>query len=90
MYGWEKPDNELEESFTVIDVPKTKWAVFTYNGEHMDGLPKIWTYIYTSWLYTTEYKIDDHIIIEKESWIDENMNLLRAEVWLPIKNDSNE
>ncbi len=85
MYGWEKPDHELEASFTVVDVPETTWAVFTYKGEHMEGLPKIWTYIYTSWLYASDYKIGDHIIIEKESWIDENQNVLRAEVWLPIK-----
>ena len=84
MYGWEKPDHELEESFTVVDVPRTTWAIFTYIGEHIEGLPKIWTYIYTNWLYTSDYKIGDHIIIEKESWIDENMNVLRAEVWLPI------
>ncbi len=85
MYGWEKPDHELEGAFTVLEVPKTTWAVFTYKGEHMEGLPKIWTYIYTSWLYTSDYKIGDHIIIEKESWIDEKQNVLRAEVWLPIK-----
>lgn len=85
MYGWEKPDYELEDSFTVLDVPKTTWAIFTYHGEHMEGLPKIWTYIYTSWLYTTDYKIGDNIIIEKESWIDEKQNVLLAEVWLPIK-----
>lgn len=88
MYGWTKPEHELGESFTVLDVPKTTWAVFTYIGEHMEGLPKIWTYIYTSWLYSTNYKIADYIIIEKESWIDENQNVLRAEVWLPIKNEN--
>lgn len=86
MYGWEKPDYELDDSFKVIDVPKTTWAIFTYKGEHMEGLPKIWTYIYTSWLYTSDYEIGDDIIIEKESWIDENQNVLYAEVWLPIKN----
>ncbi len=85
MYGWEKPSQELEESFTVIDVPETTWAVFTYVGEHMEGLPKVWTYIYTNWLYTSGYKIGDQIIIEKESWMDEKENVLRAEVWLPIK-----
>ncbi len=90
MYGWEKPDYELDESFTVIDVPKTTWAVFTCNGEHKELLPKIWTYIYSSWLYTSDYKIEDHIIIEKESWIDEKQNVLHAEVWLPIKNENNE
>lgn len=84
MYGWEKPEHELEASFTVIDVPETTWAVFTYTGYHMEGLPKIWTYLYTSWLYTSNYKIGDHFFIEKESWIDENRDILRAEVWLPV------
>lgn len=84
MYGWEKPEHELEKSFTVIDVPETTWAVFTYTGHHMEGLPKIWTYLYTSWLYSTHYKIGDHIFIEKETWIDENRDILRAEVWLPV------
>lgn len=85
MYGWEKPDHIIDESFTVIDVPNTTWAVFTYNGEHMEGLPKIWTYIYSSWLYTSDYQIGDHIIIEKESWNDDSQEELCAEVWLPIK-----
>jgi AraC family transcriptional regulator len=85
MYGWEKPDHEMEECFTVIDVPKTTWAVFNYCGEHMEGLPKVWTYIYTSWLYSSGYNIEDHIIIEKESWNDDSRKVICAEVWLPIK-----
>ncbi len=85
MYGWEKPENEIGEDFTLIDVPKSTWAVFTYYGEHMEGLPKVWTYIYTSWLYTSNYKIEDYIIIEKESWHDKNQKVICAEVWMPIK-----
>lgn len=85
MYGWEKPEYEIEEHFTLVDVPKTTWAVFTYYGEHMEGLPKIWAYIYTSWLYTSDYKIEDYIILEKESWHDDNQKIICAEVWLPIK-----
>jgi AraC family transcriptional regulator len=85
MYGWEKPAYEIEDSFTVINVPKTTWAVFTYYGEHMEGLPKIWSYIYTSWLYTSGYNIEDYIIIEKESWHDDAQKVICAEVWVPIK-----
>jgi AraC family transcriptional regulator len=85
MYGWEKPTHKIEECFTVIDVPKTTWAVFTYYGNHMEGLPKIWTYIYTSWLYTSGYRTEDYIIIEKESWHDDNQKIICAEVWMPIK-----
>ncbi len=85
MYGWEKPALVIEEGFTIIDVPKSAWAVFTYYGEHMEGLPKIWNYIYTSWLYTSGYNIKDNIIIEKESWQDDNQETICAEVWLPIK-----
>ncbi len=87
MYGWEKPDCEIDAAFTVLDVPETTWAVFTYDGEHMEGLPKVWTYIYTNWLYTSGYEIGDQIIVEKETWINEKENILRAEVWLPIKNN---
>lgn len=85
MYGWEKPACELSSEFTIIDVPKTTWAVFTYYGEHMEGLPRIWTYLYTSWFYTTKYETDDYIIIEKESWHDDERKVICAEVWLPIK-----
>lgn len=85
MYGWEKPLHEIEDCFTVIDVPKATWAVFTYYGEHLEGLPAIWTYLYTSWLYTSDYKTEDFIIIEKESWHDDREEVICAEVWLPIK-----
>lgn len=85
MYGWEKPEQELENNFTVIDVPETTWAVFTYYGEHMEGLPTIWRYIYTSWLYSTDYEMDDFITIEKESWKDKEETIICAEVWLPIR-----
>ena len=85
MYGWEKPAKEIDESFKILEIPKTTWAVFTYEGEHMEGLPKLWNYIYTSWLCTSDYKIEDNIILEKEAWKDESQNILRAQVWLPIK-----
>lgn len=85
MYGWELPENGVDEGFTIVDVPKTAWAVFTYKGEHMESLLKIWTYIYSNWLLTSGYKTGDDIIIEKEAWLDENQESFQAEVWLPIK-----
>lgn len=85
IYGWELPEGGVDESFTIINVPKATWAVFTYYGEHMESLPKIWTYIYTNWLYTSGYKIDDHIVVEKETYLDEKQESFCAEVWMPIK-----
>jgi AraC family transcriptional regulator len=85
MYGWELPKNGVDDCFTVVDVPKTKWAVFTYHGEHMESLPKIWTYIYSNWLLTSGYKAEDHIIIEKEAWLDDKQESFCAEVWMPIQ-----
>jgi len=41
MYGWEVPKEGVNESFTVVAVPETTWAIFTYCGEHMESLPKI-------------------------------------------------
>lgn len=84
MYGWELPENGVEEGFTIVDVPETNWCVFTYRGEHMEGLPQIWTYIYSNWLLSSGYKTGDHIIIEKETWLDEKNTQFCAEVWLPI------
>lgn len=88
MYGWEVPENGVDEAFTIVDVPKATWAVFTYYGEHMESLPKIWTYIYSNWLYTSGYKIDDYVFIEKETWLDEHQTSFCAEVWLLINADS--
>lgn len=85
MYGWELPECGVDESFTIINVPKTTWAVFTYYGEHMESLPKIWTYIYTNWLYTSGYKTEDYIIVSKETWLDDKHESFCAEVWMPIK-----
>lgn len=87
MYGWELPKNGVDESFTVVDVPKTTWAVFTYFGEHMESLPKIWTYIYSNWIHTSGYKTEDHIFIEKETWLDDRQESFCAEVWIPIKGE---
>ena len=85
MYGWELPEGGVDESFTVINVPKIKWAVFAYDGEHKESLPKIWTYIYSDWLYTSGYKIEDYIIVEKETWLDDKQEGFCAEVWIPLK-----
>lgn len=85
MYGWELPECGVDESFTIINVPKATWAVFTYYGEHMESLPKIWTYIYTNWLYTSGYKIEDYVIVEKETYLDDKQESFCAEVWMPIK-----
>lgn len=85
MYGWVLPKEGVDESFTVLDIPETTWAVFTYYGEHMESLPKIWTYIYSSWLPTSGYKIEDSIIIEKETWIGVRQDEFCAEVWIPLK-----
>ena len=85
MYGWELPKDGVPEFFTVVDVPETTWAVFAYYGEHMESLPKIWTYIYSSWLPTSGYKTEDNIIIEKEAWLEKRQEKFYAEVWIPLK-----
>jgi len=84
MYGWELPDKGVDESFTIIDVPEATWAVFTYHGEHLESLPKIWTYLYTDWFFTSRYEVDNSIVIEKETWVDVKHIKFFAEVWIPI------
>lgn len=81
MYGWEMPDGGVDESFTVVEVPQTNWTVFSYCGLHEEGLPRIWTYLYSNWLSSSGYETGDNIIIEKEFYIDDQFF---AEVWLPI------
>jgi predicted transcriptional regulator YdeE len=51
----------------------------------MESLPKIWTYIYSSWLLTSGYRTEDNIIIEKETWLDDRQGKFCAEVWMPLK-----
>ncbi len=83
MYGWEVPDGDVENKFTVIDVPAHSWIVFKFNGKHSEALPKIWEFFYTRWLPTAEYEIEDTIFIENEIFTDKD-NFF-AEVWIPVK-----
>lgn len=85
MHGWEVPESGVDKEFTIVEVPETTWAVFSFYGEHMESLPKIWTYLYTHWLLETGYKTNDFIFIEKEMWLDDNQEKFCAEVWLPLK-----
>jgi AraC family transcriptional regulator len=81
MYGWECPENGVDEKFTILDMPKTAWIVVTAtipDGER-DSIKKSYEDLYVNWFPTSGYnQAPNRPIIEKYGWD-------KCELWMPIE-----
>jgi len=80
MYGWECPENGVDERFTVLEIPVTTWVVVTaiLDGER-DSIKKSYEDLYMNWFPTSGYDQAKNIpIIEK-------YNEKTCELWMPIE-----
>lgn len=79
MYGWELPETEVDERFTILEIPLTIWVVITVQ---LDGdrsaIISCYNDLYVNWFPTSGYEqAKGRPIIEK-------YDAKNAELWVPI------
>ena len=80
MYGWECPENDVDERFTILEMPEMTWVVITaaLDGER-DSIKKSYEDLYVNWFPTSGYnQAPNKPIIEKYDWD-------KCELWMPIE-----
>lgn len=80
MYGWEYPENGVDERFTILEIPATTWVVVTatLDGER-DSIKKSYDDLYANWFPTSMYnQAPNRPIIEK-------YDRDKCELWMPIE-----
>lgn len=83
MYGWEVPAYGVDDSFTVVDIPDTSWAVFSTNDNDRFAVIELFKYVYTSWFPSSGYEQAECPIIEKFVPNSNNENVI-TELWMPV------
>jgi AraC family transcriptional regulator len=86
MFAWFKPDKEIPEEYTVLEVPAITFAVFEDYGEMPDqiAIHKIWSRVYSEWFPTSGYEQTTGPCMEKYVWLDDKHISYRNEVWIPV------
>jgi AraC family transcriptional regulator len=84
MYGWELPAGGVDDTFTVVDIPKSTWAVFTTDAQDRFAISELYKYVYTNWFPTSGYVQAESPVIEKYTFIDD-MGTCQTELWMPVK-----
>lgn len=79
MYGWELPENGVNEQFTILEIPSSLWVVITVQ---LDGdrsvISRCYNDLYVNWFPTSGYEQAPGCpVIEK-------YDAKNAELWMPI------
>jgi len=92
MMGYEKPEIEVPDEFTTLQIPKLTWAVFEGHGVMPDNLiiQDIWKTIYSEWFSSSGFEQVEGPCLEKNFWNDENCVEYKCEVWIPVRIKANE
>jgi AraC family transcriptional regulator len=74
------------DGYAIVDIPATTWAVFPCDADDQCADPGVtFTYLfkrlYSEWLPTSEYEIDDGPQFEMYGWVNDHLYL---ELWIPI------
>lgn len=80
MYGWECPEDGVDERFTILEIPATTWVVVTaaLDGER-DSIKKSYDDLYANWFPASRYnQAPNRPIIEK-------YERDKCELWMPIE-----
>lgn len=87
MMGWEVPEKQIPNQYTLLQIPAHTWAVFEGKGIMPEGLviQDIWRRIYTEWFPSSGFQQVEGPCIEKHFWLDEMYQKYTCEVWIPIK-----
>lgn len=76
-------DAEIPEEFDVIEIPKTKWAVFSEAYDTVEEtaniITNLWKRVFTEWFPISEYEVADGPQLEVYP-----EGIKRVEAWIPI------
>jgi AraC family transcriptional regulator len=71
--------------FTILDVPKSAWAVFEIEDSSTEKIQNTWGRIYSEWFPESDYELSEGPEI---LWAEQNGNPSstdKAEIWIPVK-----
>ena len=90
IMGYEIPETDISDEFTILQIPNLTWAVFEGHGAMPDNLiiQDIWRRIYSEWFPSSGFEQVEGPCIEKNFWNDEKQIEYRCEVWIPVKRKS--
>lgn len=83
MYGWEMPEGGVDDSFTVVEVPGTTWAVFFADDPDRFAVKDLYHFCYTDWFPTSGYVQEEGPVIEKYAASPTGTGWIH-ELWMPI------
>lgn len=72
------------EGMSTLQVPAATWAVFESVGALPAALQKVWTYIYSEWLPSCDYRHAGLPEMEVYPQGDNRADDYRCEVWIPV------
>ncbi|WP_225913408.1 GyrI-like domain-containing protein [Leptospira yasudae] len=77
--------NFIPSEMEAVTIPRGLYAVFTHKGPASEG-PKVFQYIFETWLPNSDYKVDHRPHFEKlgEKYKNEDPNS-EEEIWIPIR-----
>lgn len=90
MMGYEMPETNISDEFTILKIPKLTWAVFEGHGTMPDNMimQDIWRRIYSEWFPSSGFEQVEGPCLEKNFWDDEKSIEYTCEVWIPVKRKS--
>ncbi|SHJ83302.1 transcriptional regulator, AraC family [Clostridium cavendishii DSM 21758] len=69
---------------TTCIIPPNKWVIFPCHGDIPEHISRVWSQIYTNWMPTNDYKLNDYpmleVYFENEDGYDD------CEIWISIEN----
>lgn len=83
LYDGEK---EVRDEFTLYEIPKGEWAIFTAKGPLPKSLQDVNTKIWSEWVPNSrEYEVADGYNIEMYTEGDTNAADYISEIWVPVR-----
>lgn len=73
------------ESYTVLNVPESTWAVFDVRGPYPETLQNTWARIYSEWFPSNPYESVEGPEIVWNEGVDMSKSDYHSQIWIPIK-----
>lgn len=84
MIGIETPVAIESEQIQILDIPETKWAIFTSKGKLPEAIQSVWAQIFDDFFLTTSYRHASLPELEVYPEGDTSDESYTCEIWIPI------
>lgn len=84
--GWEVPDREIPEEYTVLQIPAQQWIVFEHHADMSNpvAISELWKRVYTEWMPSSQFEQVEGPCLEHYYWEDDQYDRYCCEIWLPV------